>query len=145
MIKKFIKKDKKALNTFSAMKKQKVKELEKANISITLKRNNTHLTLANSKGEVIYKQTAGLVGFKGREKRTQLGKRQNIKLFLNAITSAPKIKNLGIVLKNTGRQLRRFFLKETLQFIKTKATNWAIVENFPVAHNGCRKKKLRRI
>lgn len=120
MIKKFSKKDKKSKNSFLAMKKKKIKVLENASISINLKKNNTHLTLANNIGEVIYKQTAGLVGFKGREKRTQLGKKQNIKLFLNALTNMPKVKNLNLVLKNTGRQLRRFFLKETLREVRAK-------------------------
>lgn len=145
MLKKFRKKDKKSKNSFVALKKKKIKVLENASIFVNLKKNNTHLTLANGSGEVIFKQTAGLVGFKGREKRTQLGKKQNIRLFLTALNNMPKVRNLNLILKNTGRRLRKFLLKETLHEIRNKTKNWSILENFPIAHNGCRKKKLRRL
>lgn len=145
MLKKFRKKDKKSKNSFAALKKKKIKVLENASIFVNLKKNNTHLTLANGSGEVIFKQTAGLVGFKGREKRTQLGKKQNIRLFLAALNNMPKVRNLNLILKNTGRRLRKFLLKETLHEIRSKTKNWSILENFPIAHNGCRKKKLRRL
>jgi ribosomal protein S11 len=123
MLKKFVKKDKKSQNSFAALKKKKIKVLENASIFVNLKKNNTHLTLANSNGEVIFKQTAGLVGFKGREKRTQLGKKQNIRLFLTAIKHMPKVKNLNLILKNTGRRLRKFLLKETLHEIRNNTKN----------------------
>ena len=119
----------------------KFRKKTKANLIITLSINNTMLTLIDNTGNVLIKVSAGIVGLKGPKKPTFhaaevmtkfLAKQAHNKgiKYIDVIIYGPihgKIKLILRTLKKTKLKVKYFF-----NFLK-------------IAHNGMRKKKLRRM
>jgi len=118
----------------------KIKRLDSGRIFIQSSYNNTVITLADSKGNVVAWSSAGALGFKGPRKATPYAATRVVEALLG------KAKNLGlkevaVYVKGVGsgrdaaiRALANFGLE--IIYIK---------DITPIPHNGCRPPKPRRV
>lgn len=109
-----------------------------ANISISY--NNTMISIADSKGEIIAWSSSGLLGFKGTKKSTPYAATLVAK---DAVEKAKKynLTNIKIVIKGIGpgRDAAMRGLAGTGMNITS------IVDKTPIAHNGVKASKPRRV
>lgn len=129
----------------SAVKKTKSKRKDKKNISVGVVHiyasfNNTIVTFSDLQGNVLTWSSAGKCGFKGARKSTpfaaQVAAEQAAKEALDF-----GIKTVGVEIKGPGAgresALRAF---QSLGYAVTY-----IKDVTPIAHNGCRPPKRRRV
>lgn len=109
-----------------------------ANISVSY--NNTMITIADSRGEIIAWSSAGSLGFKGTKKSTPYAANLVAK---DCIEKARKfnLTNVKVVVKGIGPGR-----ESAIRGIAGSGLNViSIMDNTPVAHNGVKSKKPRRI
>ena len=113
---------------------------QKGIISILSTKNNTIITLSDLEGNTKFWTSAGALGFKNSRKSTTYAaqaaaEQVSLKAFnLGFHSVILKVKGLGY-----GKEtcLRTFF--------KSRLSVTKIIEQTPIAHNGCRPAKKRRI
>jgi small subunit ribosomal protein S11 len=113
---------------------------EKGIINIQSTRNNTILTLTDLKGNTKFWSSAGNLGFKNSRKSTSYAAQAVAELV------ATKALNLGfdsIIIKMKGLGYGKLAAIRVLG--KSKLSVEKIVELTPIAHNGCRPQKKRRV
>ena len=122
-------------------KKVAKKNIARGIIHIAATFNNTLVTISDEAGNVICWSSSGALGFKGSKKSTPYAAQQTIE---DVMTKAKEhgIKELSIRVQGPGSG------RETA--VKSVATTEGIkVISFkdvtPLAHNGCRPRKKRRI
>ncbi|MEX2090721.1 MAG: 30S ribosomal protein S11 [Candidatus Paceibacterota bacterium] len=109
-----------------------------ANISISY--NNTIVSIADSRGEIIAWSSAGSLGFKGSKKSTPYAANLVAK---NCVEKAQKfnLMNIKVVVKGIGPGR-----ESAIRGLAGSGLNLtSIQDNTPVAHNGVRKRKPRRV
>lgn len=102
--------------------------------------NNTIVTITNLNGDTISWSSAGSNGFKGARKSTPFAAQTAAAdAAFKAVSQG--LKNVEILIKGTGSG------KETLtRAIKDAGLEVIAIEDItPIAHNGCRAKKRRRV
>lgn len=113
---------------------------QKGIIHIQSSRNNTIITLTDLQGNTKYWASAGSIGFKNSRKSTTYSAQaaaENLAskaLNLGFYSVIVKVKGLGYGKNNAIRAL-----------YKSKLVITKIIEMTPIAHNGCRAPKKRRI
>jgi len=120
-------------------KKVKKRHVEKAIVSISSTFNNTIVTIADERGDVLSFSSAGACGFKGSKKSTPFAAQ------VAAENAAAKAKEYGV--KTCSVQLsgpgsgRETAVRALLSagFVLT-----SIRDVTPIPHNGCRPSKRRR-
>jgi len=124
----------------SVSKKNPKKQIINGVAYITVSYNNTMVAIADTKGEVLAWSSAGSIGFKGSKKSTPYAANLVAK---TAVEKAKKynLMNLKIVVKGVGpgresaiRGLAGSGLAVT-----------SIVDKTPIAHNGVKSPKPRRV
>nr|AST08890.1 30S ribosomal protein S11 [Micractinium conductrix] len=113
---------------------------EKGIIHIQSTRNNTILTLTDLKGNTKFWSSAGNLGFKNSRKSTSYAAQAVAELL------ATKALNLGfdsIIVKMKGLGYGKLAAIRVLG--KSKLSVEKIIELTPIAHNGCRPPKKRRV
>ena len=116
------------------------KSNEKGIIHIQSTRNNTILTLTDFSGNTKFWSSAGNIGFKNSRKSTSYAAQAVAELV------ATKALNLGfdaVVLKIKGLGYGKLTAIRAL--CKSKLNVTQIIERTPIAHNGCRSPKKRRV
>ena len=102
--------------------------------------NNTLVTVTDSKGEVISWSSAGKLGFKGTKKSTPYAANLVAK---DCVEKAKKynLTNIKIVVKGVGPGR-----ESAIRGLTSTGLNVvSIMDATPIAHNGVRRKKPRRI
>ena len=113
---------------------------EKGIIHIQSTRNNTILTLTDLQGNTKFWSSAGNLGFKNSRKSTSYAAQAVAEIV------ATKAINLGfdsIILKLKGLGYGK--LAAIRAFSKSRLNVEKIIELTPIAHNGCRPPKKRRV
>ncbi|MFI4878787.1 MAG: 30S ribosomal protein S11 [Candidatus Carsonella ruddii] len=102
--------------------------------------NNSISTLTNINGNTLAWVSSGSVGFKGPKKNTSLAL-QNISEKISLLTIKNNIKIVDIYIKgiSLGKELVLRIINNSGIYIRS------ITDITPLPHNGCRKKKKRRI
>ncbi len=120
------------------------KFLKKANqkgiIHIQSTKNNTIFTLTDLQGECKFWSSAGNIGFKNSRKSTSYAAQAVAELV------ATKALNLGfdsVIIKLKGLGYGKLSALRALY--KSKLNITQIIELTPIAHNGCRPPKKRRV
>jgi small subunit ribosomal protein S11 len=138
------KKDKKPEEKKPEAKKPKVKKVKRtvpeANIFITASYNNTLMSLTEPNGNLIAQSSAGGCGFKGSRKATPYAATVTAEKLM-AKAAEYGVQKVKIFLKGvgTGRE-------QSVRGIQAAGLELdAIFDITPVPHNGCRKKRHRRI
>lgn len=113
---------------------------QKGIIHIQSSRNNTIITLTDLQGNTKYWTSAGSIGFRNSRKSTTYSAQAaaevlaNKALNLGFYSVVVKIKGLGYGKQSSVRAL-----------YKSKLVITKIIEATPIAHNGCRAPKKRRV
>lgn len=122
------------------IKKKEKKKIYNGIINVLTTFNNTIITICSSNGEVICWSSCGKVGFKGSKKNTPFAAKTAAE---NAILKAISfgMKDVDIIIKGHGNG-RESVIKSAsdlgLNII-------SIEDKTPIAHNGCRPPKKRRL
>lgn len=113
---------------------------QKGIIHIQSSRNNTIITLTDLQGNTKYWTSAGSIGFKNSRKSTTYSAQAAAEILaskalnLGFYSVIVKIKGLGYGKESAIRAL-----------YKSKLVITKIIEMTPIAHNGCRAPKKRRV
>jgi small subunit ribosomal protein S11 len=119
-----------------ASKKQVINGVAHINVSY----NNTSIAISDQKGEIIAWSSAGALGFKGTKKSTPYAANMVAK---NCVEKAQKynLTNVKIVVKGIGPGR-----ESAIRGIAGTGLNiLSIQDKTPIAHNGVRSKKPRRV
>lgn len=111
-----------------------------ANVYITASYNNTLMSITDSEGNVLAQSSAGASGFKGSRKSTPYAATVTAEKLLEKV-AAYDVQRVKVFIKGvgTGRdQAVRGLQSAGLELM-------SIFDVTPRPHNGCRKKKARRV
>ncbi|MBU0578266.1 30S ribosomal protein S11 [Patescibacteria group bacterium] len=123
----------------SGSKKVK-RNVPEANVYVIASYNNTLMTLTEPNGNVIAQASAGSCGFKGSRKSTPYAATVTAEKLM-AKGAAYDVKKVKIFIKGvgTGRE-------QAVRGLQAAGLELdAIFDITPAPHNGCRKKKRRRV
>ena len=121
-------------------KKKTLKEVSKAVITVSSSFNNTIISIADDRGNIIGWSSAGSAGFKGTKRATPYAAQVTMKKALENI-SAYNLKEAKVRVSGVGAG--RESAVRAIGGSGIKVTN--IKDITPVPHNGCRPKKTRRV
>lgn len=123
-----------------ALKKSVKKQVLNGIAHISISYNNTMVTITDQKGEVIAWSSSGLLGFKGTKKSTPYA----ANLVAKDCTEKAKkynLTNIKIVVKGIGPGR-----EAAMRSLAASGLNiLSIMDATPIAHNGVRRKKPRRV
>lgn len=111
-----------------------------ANVYITATYNNTLMSVAEENGNVLAQSSAGACGFKGARKSTPYAATVTAETLMEKV-SGYGIKKVKVFVKGVGTGREQAI--RGLQAAGLELS--AIFDTTPVPHNGCRKKKARRV
>ncbi len=116
------------------------KQIKKGLITISSTYNNTILTLADANGNVLTWSSSGKIGFKGTKKGTPYAAAKAAEVLTQAIEKF-RIEEVGVKIKGIGSGR-----ESALRALAGQGVNIVSIEDAtPVPHNGCKRKKPRRI
>ncbi|PID83923.1 30S ribosomal protein S11 [Candidatus Gracilibacteria bacterium] len=110
-------------------------------ISITATLNNTHVVVSSPEGEVLTWATGGSSGFKGAREATPYAAQITSENAVSKAKSLHSIERAHVYVKGIGagrEQAIRGILENDVELL-------AIYDVTPVPHNGCRKRKVRKL
>ncbi len=121
-------------------KKKVRKQVSEANIFITASFNNTIISAADLDGKVLAQSSAGAAGFKGSRKSTP---------YAATVTAEKLVEKI----EGYGVEKAKVFVKgvgvgreQAIRGLQAAGIDiQAIFDTTPTPHNGCRKKKARRV
>lgn len=109
-------------------------------VSISSTYNNTILTLADANGNVLTWASCGKIGFKGTKKGTPYAAAKAAEVLTQAIEKF-KIEEIAVKIKGIGSGR-----ESALRALAGQGVNIVSIKDAtPVPHNGCKRKKPRRI
>lgn len=115
------------------------KRLSKGVVYISSTYNNTVLTLADPKGNVLTWVTAGKIGFKGTKKGTPYAAAKAAEVLAQAIEKL-RLEEVQVKVKGIGSGR-----ESALRVLAGRGINIVSIEDVtPIPHNGCKRKKPRR-
>ena len=114
--------------------------IKRGRIYISTTYNNTIISLADGKGNVLTWKTAGNIGFKGTKKGTSFAA-SKVAQAIAAVCLKFKIKNVDVFLKGVGGGRDSSLKALVAEGIEIES----IKDVTPIPHNGCRPKKSRRV
>ncbi|MFH1030845.1 MAG: 30S ribosomal protein S11 [bacterium] len=132
--------DKKGKNTKKKKKKKEIRRITSGRVYIQASYNNTIITITDQNGNVLASGSAGQLGFKGPKKSTPYA--------------------ASLVVRDVANKIREYGLQYVAAFVNgvgsgresaIRALNanglnlLSIKDVTPIPHNGCRKKKPRRV
>ena len=121
-------------------KKSSKKQVLNGVANINVSYNNTLIAIGDSKGQIIAWSSSGFLGFKGSKKSTPYAANMVAKDVVEK-TKKFNLTNIKIVVKGIGPGR-----ESAIRGLAGTGLNiLAIQDNTPVAHNGTRKPKPRRI
>jgi small subunit ribosomal protein S11 len=121
-------------------RKKKIVDVPKGRLYVQSTFNNTIITLTDSQGNVLAWETAGHSGFRGARKSTPYAAQVAMKSVLDK-GAVFNMKEVDIYVKGVGSG--RESAVRALQ--GSGLTVSQIRDITPIAHNGCRPKKVRRV
>ncbi|MEG1499747.1 MAG: 30S ribosomal protein S11 [Clostridia bacterium] len=121
-------------------KKRVSKNIDKGQVHIKASFNNTIVTITDCDGNAISWASSGKLGFKGSKKSTPFAAQQNVEEAAK-VAKENGIKSVEVFVKGPGNG--RESAIRALQACEIDVT--LIKDVSPIAHNGCRPPKRRRI
>lgn len=116
------------------------KNVPEANVYVTASYNNTLMSLTDLEGNLIAQSSAGACGFKGSRKSTPYAATVTAEKLIEKV--APYgVEKVKVFIKGVGtgrEQAVRGLQAAGMELM-------AIFDTTPKPHNGCRKKKARRV
>lgn len=132
---------KKGKATTAKTKKKKItRNIDKGQVHIQASFNNTIVTFTDIAGNVISWSSSGKLGFKGSKKSTPYASQQSVEDAAK-VAKESGIKSVEVYVKGPGNG--REAAIRSLQNVELNVT--LIKDVTPIAHNGCRPPKVRRV
>ena len=116
------------------------KSIPEANVYVTASYNNTLMSLTDPEGNVIAQSSSGASGFKGSRKSTPYAATVTAEKLMEK-ASPYGVQKVKVFIKGVGTGREQAV--RGLQAAGLELT--AIFDTTPTPHNGCRKKKARRV
>ncbi|MGI5841975.1 MAG: 30S ribosomal protein S11 [Christensenellales bacterium] len=129
-----------ATNTVKPKRKKVVRKIEKGQVHIKSSFNNTLVSFTDMNGNVLSWSSSGKLGFKGSKKSTPFAAQQGVE---DAAKVAKEygIKSVEVYVKGPGNGR-----EAAIRAIQSADIDVTLIKDVsPVAHNGCRPPKPRRI
>ncbi|MBU2566865.1 30S ribosomal protein S11 [Patescibacteria group bacterium] len=124
----------------SRKKKKAIQQVAHACAYIQATYNNTIITLTDQNGNTLAWSTAGACGFKGPKKATPYAASVVVRKLLEKIPEVG-IKDVSVYAKGVGQGR-----EGAIRAFNTNNVNVVSIKDVtPVAHNGCRKPRPRRL
>jgi len=121
-------------------KKKLKKQVSSGNAYIQATYNNTIVTLTDQEGNVLAWSSAGQIGFKGAKKATPYAAGLVVRDCIESVASYG-LKEVNVFVKGVGSGR-----EAAVRALNTNGLNiLTIKEVTPIAHNGCRARRPRRI
>ncbi len=125
----------------TAKKKKTRRSVLNGRAYITASFNNTIVTLTDEEGEVISWSSAGASGFKGSRKSTPYAAQVAAENAAEKAKNSCGIENLQVFVKGVGPGR-----EQAIRGLHTSKLNLlSITDLTTIPHNGCRKKKPRKV
>ena len=130
-----------ALQNKKVTKKKRVsKNVDKGQCHIKSSFNNTLVTFTDLEGNVLSWASAGKLGFKGSKKSTPFAAQQCVEDAAK-VAKEHGIKSVEVYVKGPGNGR-----EAAIRSLQTAEINVTLIKDVsPIAHNGCRPPKIRRI
>ncbi len=110
-------------------------------ISITATLNNTHVVVSDLAGQVLTWSTGGTAGFKGAREATPYAAQITSEQAVSKAKTLHNVEKASVYVKGIGagrEQAIRGVINSGVELV-------AIYDITPVPHNGCRKRKARKL
>ncbi len=127
--------------TKSTSKKKRVsRNIDKGQVHIKSSFNNTMITFTDLQGNVVSWASSGKLGFKGSKKSTPFAAQQCVEEAAK-VAKEQGIKSVEVYVKGPGNGR-----EAAIRALQTAELNVTLIKDVsPIAHNGCRPPKIRRI
>ena len=127
--------------TKSTSKKKRVsRNIDKGQVHIKSSFNNTMITVTDLQGNVVSWASSGKLGFKGSKKSTPFAAQQCVEDAAK-VAKEQGIKSVEVYVKGPGNGR-----EAAIRALQTAELNVTLIKDVsPIAHNGCRPPKIRRI
>ncbi len=124
----------------SSQQAAKAKVIEQANVFIQSTYNNTLISIADKKGNVLAWSSAGSLGFKGPKKATPYAASKVVETLMEKVKKM-SFQEVGIYVKGVGSGR-----EAAIRSLASHGLNIVLVKDVtPIPHNGCRPPKPRRV
>ncbi len=121
-------------------KKRVSKNIDKGQVHIKSSFNNTMVTFTDLQGNVISWASSGKLGFKGSKKSTPFAAQQCVEDAAK-VAKEHGIKSVEVYIKGPGNGR-----ESAIRALQTAELDVTLIKDVsPIAHNGCRPPKVRRI
>jgi len=121
-------------------KKRVSKNIDKGQVHIKSSFNNTLVTFSDLEGNVLSWASSGKLGFKGSKKSTPFAAQQCVEDAAK-VAKEHGIKSVEVYVKGPGNGR-----EAAIRALATAEINVTMIKDVsPIAHNGCRPPKIRRI
>ncbi len=121
-------------------KKRVSKNIDKGQVHIKSSFNNTLVTFSDTEGNVISWSSSGKLGFKGSKKSTPFAAQQSVEDAAK-VAKEHGIRSVEVYVKGPGNGR-----EAAIRALQTAEINVTMIRDVsPIAHNGCRPPKTRRI
>ena len=132
--------DKQAAVPVTKRKKGGARQIRKGQAHIQSTYNNTIITITDLNGAVLGWSSSGSLGFKGAKKSTPYAASQIINNVLEKVQKN-NIKELQVYVRGVGGGR-----DAAIRALAAKGFEISLIKDVtPIAHNGCRKRKPRRV
>jgi len=126
--------------TVKKIRKNSKKQIRKGQAHIQSTYNNTIVTITDLNGAVLGWSSAGTLGFKGAKKSTPYAAYQIVNAVVEKVQKN-NIKELQIFVKGVGGGR-----DAAIRALAAKGFDISLIKDItPIAHNGCRRRKPRRV
>ena len=127
--------------TAKTTKKKRVsRNTDKGQVHIKSSFNNTLVTFTDLQGNVVSWASSGKLGFKGSKKSTPFAAQQCVEEAAK-VAKEQGIKSVEVYVKGPGNGR-----EAAIRALSTAELNVTLIKDVsPIAHNGCRPPKIRRI
>ena len=124
----------------AAQQPVKSKRIDRGRVYIQSTYNNTLITIADSRGNVLASASAGALGFKGPKKATPYAATKTVEALMEKIKKVG-LRDVDVFVKGIGSGR-----EAAVRALATNGLNlFTIKDVTPVPHNGCRPRKVRRV
>ena len=121
-------------------KKRVSKNIDKGQVHIKSSFNNTIITFSDLEGNVLSWCSSGKLGFKGSKKSTPFAAQQCVEDAAK-VAKEHGIKSVEVYVKGPGNGR-----ESAIRAIQSAEINVTLIKDVsPIAHNGCRPPKIRRV
>ncbi len=116
------------------------RQIRKGQAHIQATYNNTIVTITDLNGAVLGWSSAGVIGFKGAKKSTPYAASQIVNVVVEKVQKN-NIKELQVFVKGVGGGR-----DAAIRALAAKGFEISLIKDItPIAHNGCRRRKPRRV